>query len=83
MSVKVPERDLIVLDGHCPSEDAENLLQRLLVAPAATVDLRTCEELHTAVIQVLLAAAPVLRLPPGDDERARRLAGQLQSAITP
>ena len=82
MSVGVPERELIVLNGICGSEDAESLLQRLLAAPAATVDLRTCEGLHTAVLQVLLAAAPALRMPPGDDERAKRLATQLRSVIT-
>ena len=82
MSVRVIDRDLILLDGHCPSEDAESLLQRLLAAPAATVDLRTCQSLHTAIIQVLIAAEPALRLPPGDDEVGTRLEAQLRDVIT-
>ena len=82
MSVQVPRRDLIVLHGLCPSEDAESLLQRLLAAPEATVDLRACQGLHTAVLQVLLAAEPALRMPTGDDELAKRLSAQLRSVIT-
>jgi hypothetical protein len=82
MSVHAPARDLIILDGYCPSEDAETLLQRLLTAPSATVDLRSCEGLHTAVLQVLFAAMPALRLPPDDAEAGKRLAGQLRAVIS-
>jgi len=58
------QQGVIVLDGHCPSGDAENLLQLLLSDPAAYVDWRTCEAAHTAVVQVLLAAGrPVLGPP--------------------
>lgn len=77
MTVHTPGRDVFVLDGHCPSEDAERLLQRLLAVPSATVDLRQCQSLHTAVIQVLLAAAPSVRLPPRDSEVGKRLYAQL------
>jgi hypothetical protein len=66
MTVRTAERELIVLEGECPSEEAEMLLQRLLAAPEAVVDLQRCESLHAAVIQVLLAAEPTLRLPPAD-----------------
>jgi hypothetical protein len=81
MSVQMPQRDRIVLDGVCPSEDAETLLQRLLASPSAVVDLRSCQGLHTAVIQVLLAAEPTLHMPPPDGEIARRLLSQLRSII--
>ena len=54
----------IVLEGHCASGDAEELLQLLLAAPSADVDWRACEGAHTAVVQVLLAARRPLRGPP-------------------
>jgi hypothetical protein len=54
----------IELEGDCPSEDAEMLLQHLLTVPTASVDWRSCESAHTAVIQVLLAARPKLLGPP-------------------
>ncbi len=82
MSVLAPARDLIVLEGHCPSEDAEKLLQRLLASPVATVDLLSCESLHTAVIQVLLAAAPTIRMPPAETEVGKQLLAQLRSVIS-
>lgn len=46
----------IVLDGVCPVEDAEPLLQMLQATPAAVVDWSQCQRLHTAVLQVLLAS---------------------------
>ena len=52
------------LSGHCPSEEAEQLLAHLLAAPAATIDWRACEHAHTAVVQVLLAAGRSVRGPP-------------------
>ena len=50
----------IVLDGHCPVEEAEPLLQFLQASPAACLDWRQCTHLHTAVLQVILAARPQL-----------------------
>jgi len=66
MTVRTADAQLIVLEGACLTEEAEILLQRLLAAPAASVDLQRCESLHAAVIQVLLAAQPTLQLPPAD-----------------
>jgi hypothetical protein len=76
------EDGMIVLEGLCPSEDAETLLQRLLAGRAATVDLRDCIGLHTAVIQVLLAAKASVRLPAADDEYGARYRALLGSVIT-
>ena len=45
----------IVLEGECPAEDAEALVQMLQETPAAAIDWSACNRLHTAVIQVLLA----------------------------
>lgn len=82
MTVRAPEAELIVLEGDCPSEDAEMLLQRLLAAPAAIVDLQHCESLHAAVIQVLMAAEPTLRMPSTDTAVGGWLRGVLLPAVT-
>jgi hypothetical protein len=82
MTVKSPHRDMIVLEGVCPSEDAEILLQRLLAAPAAVVDLRGCDSLHAAAIQVLLAAQPTLQLPDAGSEAGSWLRAVLLPAVT-
>jgi hypothetical protein len=55
---------VIVLEGYCPSGDAEHLLQVLLTHPVAYVDWRTCKSAHTAVVQVLLAAKRDILGPP-------------------
>jgi len=47
--------DTIRLTGRCGVEDAERLLE-LLGQGARRVDLSGCEHLHTALVQILLAA---------------------------
>ncbi len=59
MTVRI-EQDRIILDGRCRIEDAESLLSALQRAPRSTVSIDTAESLHTAVVQVLLAANPVI-----------------------
>lgn len=39
-------------------EDAESLLEWLLKHPRGQLDLSACEHLHTASLQVLMAARP-------------------------
>jgi hypothetical protein len=82
MTVHTAEGEVIVLEGKCPSEDAEVLLQRLLATPTAVVDLQRCESLHAAVIQVLLAAEPTLQLPPADGAVGKWLQAVLLPALT-
>jgi hypothetical protein len=48
----------IALEGPCPVEDAELLLRLLQETPDAAVDWTHCGRLHTAVVQVMLAARP-------------------------
>jgi len=64
LTVRLVSGSVIELEGICPIEDAEPLLRHLLSAPHATVDWRACEQAHTAVIQILLAAGVPLRGPP-------------------
>lgn len=56
----------IALVGACPVEDAETLLQLLQSTPTAPCDWTRCSHLHTAVVQVILAARPALIGPCGD-----------------
>ena len=56
----------IILDGNCTVEEAEPLLQLLQATPTASLDWRQCTHLHTAVLQVILAARPPLIGPCGD-----------------
>ena len=80
MTVRVSADGTIELDGICTIEDAETLQQHLLAAPRAAVDWRSCEQAHTAVIQVLMASRRVLRGPPAGDFLRTRLAQLLNSA---
>lgn len=77
MTVRLNPDGSVGLAGVCPSEDAEMLLQHLLRDPAVTVDWRSCEGAHTAVVQVLMAAHPKLLGPPAD----RRLASWVHPVI--
>jgi hypothetical protein len=60
MSVGLSPTGAIELQGECPSEDAEILLQQLLANSTAAVDWTSCTSAHTAVIQVLLVARPTM-----------------------
>jgi hypothetical protein len=64
MTLAISPNGTIELRGACPVEEAEELLQHLLTAPNATVDWRSCESAHTAVIQVLLVAKTIPLGPP-------------------
>ncbi len=66
MSVRRDDTETIVLEGNCPVEDAEPLLQMLQATPAAACDWTRCSHVHTAVIQIVLAARPKLIGPCGD-----------------
>lgn len=48
----------IVLEGRCRVEDAERLLTALQHRPDSVVHLDKAETIHSAVVQVLLAARP-------------------------
>jgi len=61
MTVLVGADGGIALSGLCGVEDAEVLQRHLLAAPESTVEWSSCQQLHTAVLQVLLIAKPNLR----------------------
>lgn len=66
MTVRRDPAGAIALEGDCSVEDAETLLQLLLETPSGPVDWSRCGELHTAVVQVILAAKPTLSSACGD-----------------
>ena len=61
-------------DGTCTVEDALPLLEFLQSHRAAKVDLGSCTQLHTAVLQVLLAVRPKIAALPREAFLARWLA---------
>jgi hypothetical protein len=80
MTVKRDNAGVIVLDGACPVDDAETLLQLLQAQPDSPVDWSGCSRLHTAVLQVLMASAPPMRGECGDAFVARW--GELKPPVT-
>ena len=65
MTVRSADNGMLLLEGVCPVEDAEALLQQLQAKPTARVDRTHCSHLHTAVLQVVLASG---RIPIGPCE---------------
>jgi hypothetical protein len=74
MTVHHGDNGAIVLDGVCPVEDAEPLLRLLQTMPVAEVDWRPCRQLHTAVLQLVLASGRAPIGPCGDAWVAQWLA---------
>jgi hypothetical protein len=66
MTIRRGDDGAIVLDGACPVEDAEPLLQLLQTMPEARIDWRECSQLHTAVLQLVMASGRVPIAPCGD-----------------
>ena len=66
MTLRRDDAGAIILEGNCPVEDAEPLLQILQAAPTAMLDWSRCNHLHTAVLQVILAARIAPAGPCGD-----------------
>jgi hypothetical protein len=67
MTVRRSSAGTILLEGDCPVEDAETLLQLVQANSGAAIDWTSCQYLHTAVLQVVLAAARSVVGPCGDD----------------
>lgn len=47
---------MVVLEGHCPIEEAETLLEAVQSGGAQGIDVSACRSMHTAILQILLAA---------------------------
>jgi hypothetical protein len=68
------------LSGAIGVEDAEPLLAWLQATPSPTVCLAACEHIHTANVQVLVAAGATVSAWPGDEGLRRWLASALADA---
>ena len=66
MTVNVRRRT-IVLEGHCPVEDAEVLLIALQDDRKRVIDVSEMTGAHTAVIQILAMNAAEIRGSPDDE----------------
>ena len=65
MSVTLRD-EVIHLSGPCGVENAEPLVALLLEDRERSVNMRNCTEIHTAVIQVILAFQPTIVVPASD-----------------
>jgi hypothetical protein len=74
--------DAILLEDVCAVDDAEILMQELQ-AGAALIDWSACTHLHTACLQVILAAHTPMRGSPSNPVLARWLAPLLHPSATP
>ena len=59
--------NIIEIDESCTVEDAETLLQLVLEHNDSMIDASRCTHIHTAAMQVLLAAKPKFRDLPEDE----------------
>jgi hypothetical protein len=82
VTVRRESNGSIALVGACPVEDAEPLLQLLQATPGAPCDWTRCSHLHTAVVQVIMAARPAMVGPCGDAWIAQWVSPQLKAAAT-
>jgi hypothetical protein len=58
--------EIICLEGWCGAEEAERLLILLQAAPGRGVDLARADQLHTALVQIIIAFRPPLTGKCGD-----------------
>jgi len=63
------------LEGHVSAEDAEALSNWLRTQPVPAVHLGKCEQVHAAVLQVLLCLRPRINAEPPSRWLAAALAG--------
>jgi hypothetical protein len=75
------EDEAVLLEEICPVEDAEILMEQLQ-AGATLIDWSGCTHLHTACLQVILAAGLPMRGIPANPVLARWLAPILQPGST-
>ena len=74
--------DRLFLSGVVSIEEAEQLRDLLACHPHLTVDLAACEHLHTAALQVLLAARRPVASPPEDAFLAAWIVPELTARAT-
>lgn len=68
------KKSLAVFTEFVGVEEAENLLQWLLKNPKGKINLASCEHIHAANLQVLMAIKPLVAAWPADEDLQRWLA---------
>jgi hypothetical protein len=76
MSLRQDADGTIFLFGSCPVDEAEPLHRMLLSDRTAQLDWTQCSHLHTAILQLVIAARPALAGPCGDPFVDRWLFGK-------
>jgi hypothetical protein len=76
MSLRRADDGTIVLFGSCPVDEAEPLHRMLLSDRTAQLDWTQCSHLHSAILQLILAAQPSLTGPCGDPVVNRWISGK-------
>lgn len=77
------DADLARFEAACTVEDALPLAEWLEATAAPRVDLSACTDLHTALLQLLLAARPTMTAGPEDAFLARWVGPALGVALSP
>jgi len=72
------DADLARFEAACTVEDALPLAEWLEATVAPRVDLSACTDLHTALLQLLLAARPAMTAGPEDAFLARYVGSALR-----
>jgi hypothetical protein len=72
------KKNLALLREDVLVDEAETLLEWLQKKKSARVDLSACSYLHSSILQVLMAASPVVASWPADPDLCR----WLQSALS-
>jgi hypothetical protein len=72
------KKKVAYLKGVCTVEEAETLLMWLNDTPGGRINMKDCQYLHTAVLQVLLAARPLLSAQPQNEFLSRWVSTTLE-----
>ena len=75
--------DRLLLSGVVSIEEAESVRDLLACHPDAGLDLSACEHLHTAALQVLLAARRAVSSPPEDPFLAVFVLPEILARVAP
>jgi hypothetical protein len=70
----------VYCEAECMVEEALPLLEYLRSHPGARIDMTECAYVHTAVLQVLAAAAPTSLIPPASPAMASWVGAVLRAA---
>ncbi|MBH23740.1 MAG: hypothetical protein CMH57_04595 [Myxococcales bacterium] len=73
-------KTVAILPPHVEQEEAEALLQWLEEGGRRKINLKECERVHGAVLQVLMAKRPTISVEPSDEEVRAWLMPAIQGA---